>query len=123
MSLQDILEIRMNGMKPQGVVSLVIGEVPEALRGNPMYVELAPGSNPKTMDWRPLVGVWVAIFHIRTDWPMVNAVADALEAANVKLFGYADANGRHALVVDEDAELSRGITMALIKSWGMLCQS
>ncbi len=88
MSLQDIRTMRLNRQKPSGIVSVVIGAVPKHLR-DMFDIELAPGCQPGLMDWRPLVGLWVAVYQVEKHWPTMDAAVLALLDAKAKLFGVA----------------------------------
>lgn len=97
MTLQDIRTMRLQRVKPTGVVSVVVGHAGKSHKSDPTVIELKPGAQPGLMDWRPTVGLWVAFYHLETDWPVMDAAIAAADAAGAKLFGYAGENEGHSL--------------------------
>ena len=121
MSLSDIRMMRMARHKPSGVVSVVIGTVPKAYREDPLMVEIAPGSNPILMDWRPLVGVWVQVLHLTGGWGITDQVIEAIDKAGGKLFGFARAGCFHPLALFDDPEDSRRAAVLMQNEWESIC--
>ena len=82
MSLHAIRELRLRRVVPQGPLSVVVGEVGPQSRADASVIELKPGCNPATMDWRPVVGLSVMFFlkdpeGVDTMTAAVQAVHDA----------------------------------------------
>ena len=117
MSLDAIRTMRRAGQKP-AVVMVVIGERPSLVDDDAGVVFIRPGDQPAGMDWRPLVGVLVAVFTLQPLPALTIAVLDALQAAGARLFGAADTTGVYA-VVDETGAGER----LMQRSWRLLCQS
>lgn len=116
MSLQHVRDARMEGLKPAGVVLVVVGPMPRHMEDD---AELVIVSDPAAMDWRSLIGVWVALLVTRPDVRKVRRVVRELEAAGAKLFGYADANQAQALYLNADEEAHD----LMRKTWETACLS
>jgi len=122
MSLQDIRAMRIARTKPSGVVAVVVGELPKAYRGAQAAIELKPGCQPQLMDWRPLVGVWVALYHVKTDWPVMDAAVKALDAAGAKLLGFAQNGEGYPLATFENDTDKNKAAQFLRRELEALCQ-
>lgn len=121
MSLHDILALRKAGKKPSGVVSVVIGKIPQIHRGELLTVEVAPGSNPALMDWRPLVGVWVSVIHVDGDWHLMDQTVEALTKAGAKLIGFARAGSAHLLANFDASKDEFRTKELLVNEWEAMC--
>jgi hypothetical protein len=121
MSLHDILLLRKSRQKPSGVVSVVIGKIPQIHRSEPFTVEVAPGSNPALMDWRPLVGVWVSIIHVDGDWHLMDQTVEALTKAGAKLIGFVMAGRAHLLANFDDLKDEYRAKELLVNEWEAMC--
>lgn len=116
MSLEAIRQLRRAGQKPS-VVFVVIGHTDAPLDPN-TSVHVRAADEPALMDWRPLVGVTVALFTLQPLPHLTLQVLDALQAVGVKVFGAADNSGFHPLLVDADESHER----LLRRGWELLCQ-
>jgi len=121
MSLLDIRAMRLSRVKPSGVVTIVVGELPKTYRGDPTAIELKPGCQPQLMDWRPLVGVWVALYHVKTDWVVMDAAVKALTDAGAKLFGIAHDGVGYPLANFADEETKNKAARNLRRELEALC--
>lgn len=117
MSLETLRHWRLTGHKPRGSILVVIGDVDPRIDAENVVI-VKPSDNPRTMDWRPLVGLTAAIFTMQPLPHLTVAVLDALQAARVKLFGAADHEGVYPLLenADESHEL------LLQRTWRLLCR-
>lgn len=121
MSLHDIRAMRLARSKPSGIVAVVVGELPMAYRGDQTVIELKPGCQPRLMDWRPLVGVWVALYHVKTDWPVMDAAVKALTDAGAKLFGVAHKGEGYPLATFENDDDKNKAARFLRRELEALC--
>lgn len=117
MSLDAIRRLRQDGLKPAAVF-VVIGEKTPSL-DDEMHVHIRLTDNPRTMDWRPLVSLLVALASLHVVPKLTLAVLEELEAVGARLFGAADPTGYYPLLenaTDEHARLLRRV-------WEDLCRS
>ena len=89
MSLQAIRDMRVQRHKPSSVIDVIVGRAPKVCRGRPDLIELPMGCQPSLMDWRPVVGLWVAFYLLQDDWGVAGAAVLAAEKAGANLFGFA----------------------------------
>lgn len=122
MNLQDIREMRMRRFKPSGVIALVVGSVPAWHRSNLDVIQVLPGSQPQLIDWRPLVGIWVAVYETTKDAATVVALGDALDKAGVKLFGIVLCGVAHALAKFPDEQSKQRAEFLMADTWSDLCK-
>jgi hypothetical protein len=118
MSLEAIRDLRLQGQKPSGVVTVLIGRRPRVVHSDRMLVVVRAKDDPRFIDWRPLVGLTVAVFSATTDPFRILAVLEALEAAGARFFGAADPSGTFPMVAGAGVEHHR----ALRGMWEALCQ-
>lgn len=116
MSLAHIRRIREAHGKP-GIVSVIIGPAPAWLADDPIVVHIGERADLRTLDWLPLVGLWVTVHHTDDNHDRALAVADCLERAGAKLFGFASKHGAHALTADKTPEQ----VQAIRREWELLC--
>jgi hypothetical protein len=118
MSLEAVRKMRRAGHKPQ-VVMVVVGQPSDLIQDDAGIVIVRPTDSPAAMDWRPLIGVVVAVYTLSPLPHLTIAVLDALQAAGAKLFGAADRSGVYALLEGADEQHER----LLRRSMELLCQS
>lgn len=118
MSLEAIRDLRRAGQKPTGVVQVLIGRWPKWLEDDMHLVVIRPKDDPRFMDWRPLVGLSVAVFSAETKPARTLAVLEAIEAAGAKFFGAADPNGVYPMTVGA----GQAHEAVLHASWRALCR-
>ena len=100
MSLEAIRQLRRRGQKPDGVVLVLLGDRPRWLDDDASLVVIRPADEPRFMDWRPMVGLWAAVFTADNQPPARTlSVLNALEGAGAKFFGAADATGAYPMTV------------------------
>lgn len=119
MSLADIRELRRKGKKPSGVVLVLIGPKPRWADDDGQLVVVAAHEDPRLMDWRPLVGLWVALLTgVGVAKARTLSVVEALEAAGAKFFGAADEHATYPLTVGAGVRHE----LALRRNWDLLCR-
>lgn len=121
MSLQAIREMRLQRHKP-GVVSVVVGQVGKLHKSDPEVIELAPGSQPRLMDWRPLVGCSVCFYQLDDDTSLMEVAIDMALAAGAKLMGYANREAVGALCSFPNAEDEKKLERLLWQGMDVLCK-
>jgi len=121
MSLQAIREMRLQRQKP-GVVSVVVGQVGKRHKSDPEVVELAPGAQPRLMDWRPLVGCSVCFYQLSDDTNLMNVAFDMALAAGAKPMGYANRKAVGALCTFSNPEDERKLELLLWQGMDFLCK-
>lgn len=89
MSLQDLREMRLQRQRPSTVITVFIGKRPKWKNDGPTLVVIPADATPSLMDFRPLVGLWVALVLANDDYALAGKVLDALKAAGAKIFGAA----------------------------------
>ncbi len=72
--------------RPAGVVSIVVGRRPY-LDDRADLVVILPGDKPARLDWRPIVGLPVALFTADGHEALGAETVDALQAVDAKLVG------------------------------------
>lgn len=125
MTLAAILDLRMKRQVPQCVLTVVIGEAPRAWKDDPSLIEIKPGSEPRLMDWRPVVGLPVAFYMVHEDWTLMDAAVESAHKAGAKLFGLVHKGTAHSLMLDQGSESRHDQALAknnLLGMWGSLCQ-
>jgi hypothetical protein len=122
MNLQDIRELRMQRVKPSGVIALVVGKVPAWHRSHLDVIQVLPGSQPQLSDWRPLVGLWVAVYETTKDAATMAALGDALDKAGAKLFGVVLNGVAHALAKFPDEQSKQQAEFLMADTWSDLCK-
>lgn len=120
MSLQAIRDLRLKRMKPDGLVSVVIGKTPVRLK-NESTVEIVPGSQPQFFDWRPLVGLWVAFYNVAGDRHAMDSAMGAAHAAGARLFGFAELGSGYPLALFESADDEDRARYLLSQELEVLC--
>lgn len=117
MSLEAIRDLRMHGQKPFGVVNVLIGRRPKSVHDDRALVVVRAKDDPRFMDWRPVVGLCVAVFAQQQDPMRMLAVLEALEQAGAQFFGTADPAGTFPMLVGADGQHHR----VLRQMWEALC--
>lgn len=119
MSLAAIRNMRMQRQKPDSVIWVVVGPVPKHFAHDIDVVAVPAGSEPEFMDWRPLVGLPVALFDAVGAPHLSLKVMEALKAANVRFMGFAS----KTLVVpfNDKPEDEKRFTYALRGCLELLC--
>lgn len=112
MSLSALRQLRIEGSKPASVVNVVVGKEP-LLHERPDVIVILPGDKPAFLDWRPIVGLPVALFTVPGHELLATQTLDALQAVNARLIGSAWRNETLAL---EDAAKP-----VLHRMWEVLC--
>ena len=107
MSLSAIRELRMQGQRPSAVVTVLIGPVPRWKTEQEALVVIPAGVEPGLMDFRPLVGLWVALVLIGDDYELAGKTLDALKGCGAKLFGAAYPDGTYPCVAEPTREHHR----------------
>lgn len=118
MSLAAIRKVRQQGFKP-GVVNMVIGPAPRWLDDDESVVKIAADSRPERMDFRPLVGVPVAVFQTQPLPDVTLRAIDAANAAGATFVGFADDSGTYPALTNE----TERVALSLRRTWEQLCQS
>lgn len=118
MSLDAIRTLRRAGQKPSGVVTILLGERPRWLEDDATVVVVRPADDPRLMDWRPLVGLWVATFSRGLQPERLLGVLAGLESVGAKLFGAADASGAYPMTLGAGEEHRRNLQ----STWELLCR-
>lgn len=118
MTLQAIAKVRRKGVKP-GVVSVVIGPVPAWFDDDEGAIVVREGDTPEAMDWRPVIGVWVALFQTKQLPDLTIRTLDALKNAGAKCYGLADHTGTYPTVMNAGEEHHAN----LARTWRQLCRS
>ena len=117
MSLELIRALRMNRQKPDGVVSVVVADKPLPVPDSASVVVIRSTDQPQFMDFRPLVGVWVAVYSRNADAAHVMRLMDALHAAKVKFFGVVN----EEFVLPMTTSPTPRHTELLTNCWSRLC--
>jgi hypothetical protein len=84
MSLQALASLRRERQRPSGVVMVVVGKAPN-LDDRPDVVVITPADKPSFLDWRPIVGLPIALFTVDGHEALGTQTLDALQAANAQL--------------------------------------
>lgn len=114
MSLDSLRQLRRQGEKPDSIVKVVIGRRHPVFEGAPDVVTVAAPDQPMFMDWRPVVGLPVAIFVCDDCSDLGERVFDAIKAAGGKFLGVV---WRDTALAPEPAQ------PVLNKMWRTLCTS
>jgi hypothetical protein len=118
MSLAAIRSVRLRGHRP-GVVTVVIGPIPGWMDDDEQHIVIGENDNPAAMDWRPVVGLWLALFQTARLPELTASVMDHADAAGAKFFGAADHTGTYPMVLNSGPEHHA----VLRSSWENLCLS
>lgn len=118
MSLEAIRKLRLQRAKP-GLVWLVIGPAPKWLEDDATVIRLAPDAAPEFMDWRPVIGLTLAVFQTAPLADLALRAIDAAAAAGAVFFGAADHSGTYPMVEGAGPEHH----LALRRAWEHLCRS
>jgi hypothetical protein len=117
MSLESLRAMRRSGNKPANLIWVVIGEHPRQVHDSESLVVVRPNVDPKFMDWRPLVGLWVALFSQGQSSELILKTLDALQAVNAKVFGAVDESGVYPCIADPKPEHNA----MLHRAWELSC--
>ena len=102
MSLSALLKLRLQGKRPAGPVTVLVGKRPNWREDDETLVVIAPTAEPNLMDFRPLVGLWTTLVVLGDNYQHAGRVLAAIDAAGAKLFGAAANNGQ--MIVDSGAK-------------------
>jgi hypothetical protein len=117
-SLSAIRAQRLDNVKP-ALVSLVIGPAPAWFDDDETAIVIPEHASPEFMDWRPVVGLTLAVFQTKPLPELTLRVIGEIERAGANLFGYADHTGAHPLTLGAtDAHRAN-----LQRTWESLCKS
>lgn len=119
MSLDTLRDLRRRGQKPADVLTVVIGQKPRWMDDEPALVVVRAADDPRFMDWRPTVGLWVAVFDLAGDPARFLAVLAGLHDAGVKFFGAANPLGVYPMTLNPGPAHEA----SLAKTWELLCRS
>lgn len=118
MSLEAIARMRRQGYKP-AVVFVVIGPC-APVDDDAGMVLIREGDRPESMDWRPVVGLHLAILQTRLLPDLLLKVIDAASAAGATFYGLTDASGAtHPLAPDAGPKDHANLRRA----WEQVCPS
>lgn len=121
MSLSDILSMRMNRAKPKHLVTVVIGTAPALWKGDATLIELPAGSQPRLMDWRPVVGLWTVFYMLTPDWTVMDAAIDCADTAGAKLFGFVHKGIAHTLCAFDKPGEEQRAKYLMKTEWESIC--
>lgn len=117
MSLESICRLRRHRQKPSGVVSIVFSDKPLQVEDSTGLVVIRSTDEPQFMDFRPLVGLSVALYgRGDVEAQMLRAI-DALEVVKCKFFGAVT----EKFVLPMTADATPRHTELLAESWSALC--
>lgn len=122
MSLQAILDMRLQRQKPSGVVNVIVGRAPKFCRANADVIELPRGCQPGLMDWRPVVGLWVSFYLVDEDWIVMDAAVKAADEAGAKLLGFAARGKAYPLAKFSDTETEQKVTRLMCRELEAMCK-
>lgn len=122
MTLQAIRDMRLQRVKPNGVVNVIVGKAPKFCRSDPDVIELPRGSQPGLMDWRPVVGLWVAFYLVDKDWTVMDAAVKAADAAGAKLLGFATDGKAYPLANFADPETEEKVKRLMRRELEAMCK-
>lgn len=121
MSLQAIREMRLQRVKPNGVVNVIVGKAPSFCKRDADLIELPRGSQPGLMDWRPVVGLWVAFYLVDEDWTVMDSAVKAADAAGAKLLGFASKSNAYPLANFADTETEEKVKRLMRRELEAMC--
>ena len=119
MSLATLRTMRLQRLRPADVVTVLIGQRPKWKEDSAALVVIPDDAQPGLMDFRPLVGLWVALVMAGDNYPLASKTMKAIEAAGAKLFGAALPCGTYPCIENPTQEHHR----VLGATWNLLCQS
>ena len=120
MSLLTIRELRLQRKTPNAVISIIVGE--SAFKGDANVIELRPGCQPILMDWRPVVGLWVAFYLLKPDWFVMDSAIQCASKAGAKLFGFVHAGKAQTLCKFEKTEDQNRAVHLMSGEWEAMCK-
>lgn len=118
MSLDALRKLRRAGHQPVAPVWIVIGNRPRWLEDDATVVVVRDADDPRFMDWRPVLGLLVAIFALDQEPTRQLQVLEAVQLAGARIFGCADTTGAYPLLEGADARHEA----VLRHAWEGLCQ-
>ena len=121
MTIADICAMRMKRTKPKNLVTVVIGTAPSLWKGDATLIELPAGSQPRLMDWRPVVGLWTVFYMLTPDWTVMDAAIDCAANAGAKLFGFVHEGVAHSLCQFDQPEKQRRALQLMRAEWEAMC--
>lgn len=89
MSLSSLMKLRLQGKRPAGPVTVLVGKRPSWREDDETLVVITPAAEPALMDFRPLVGLWTTLVVLGDNYQHAGRVLAAIDAAGAKLFGAA----------------------------------
>lgn len=118
MSLAALAAVRRQNVRP-AVVSLIVGPKPKWWDDDERTVHIDEGSTPEFLDWRPVVGVPLAVFQTKPLPELTLRAMEAARKAGARFYGAADRTGVYPMTVDATDEHA----MNLQRTWELLCRS
>lgn len=114
MSLQTLRELRRQRAKPDSLLKVVVGQRVPDFDARPEVISVIADDKPYLMDWRPVLGLPLALFVCRGAEALAVPVADAVVAAGGLLQGSAWG--------DTETSTDEAIKPVLRQMWEELCQ-
>lgn len=99
MALDTLRDLRRQGQRPGPPVLVVIGPVPADAQESPRLVRISEGARIADMDFRPLVGLWVAVLMTAPLYDLAMQLLDAMQDAEAKPYGFVTHDGHVTLSI------------------------
>lgn len=87
MSLESLRALRRDGVRPPGVLKVVVGKRVPVVEGDADVIAVPPDAQPHHMDWRPVIGMPLVLLVCEGADPLAERVFDALMAAKCNPVG------------------------------------
>lgn len=104
MSLQALRDFRMTGKRPSAPVMVIVGAKPFWLTDSHTFVLVTANDRPEEMDFRPLVGLWVAVVMNRPLHDLTQRLLTAMQHASAKPYGIVTDKGDVLMGVAEPTQ-------------------
>ena len=122
MSLQSLLDMRINRQKPTNCIQIIVGEKPKGLEDAQSVIYIPPNAEPRLMDFRPLVGLKFVLFHIGSYNELAIATLDAAVAAGGKCVAVSLPGGAHSALKFLNPKDERQLVYLVSQQRAALCQ-
>ena len=119
MSLLTLRNLRLQGQRPSDVITVFIGSRPKWKEDGPALIVMPADAQPGLMDFRPLVGLWVALVTADDSYELAAKTMTAIKDAGAKFFGAAFPCGTYPCIQNPTPEHHR----VLRETRELLCQS